>query len=282
MLLLASTSDKIQLTTSGTADIDCHASWVDGVSAITPGRNNVTISTATTTDLVASPGSSVYRTVKTITARNRHATTSNTVTLIHTDGTNAMELIKTTLAAGEALFYHEGAGFWITDVLGRNKSASYANVGTPIGSGVQVVTLASDVTNNNASANTIADVTGLSFSVVTGHMYFFDFNIVYTAAATTTGSRWSLSGPGSPTYLNYTSEYSLTTTTSTRIALVQAYDLPAASNATSAATGNNWANIYGVIQPSSDGTLIARFASEVSSSAIVAKAGSFVRYQQIT
>jgi hypothetical protein len=39
--------------------------------------------------------------------------------------------------------------------------------------------------------------------------------------------------------------------------------------------------VTGVIQPSANGTLVARFASEVSSSAIVAKAGSFVLYQQI-
>jgi hypothetical protein len=142
------------------------------------------------------------------------------------------------------------------------------------------VVLASDVTNNNASANTIADVTGLSFSVTSGKMYYFDFHVVYTAAATTTGSRWAISGP-TTTYLNYRSEYSLTTTTSTRNAMLQAYDSPAASNATSAATGNNWARVTGVIQPSANGTLVARFASEVSSSAIVAKAGSFVLYQQI-
>ena len=78
------------------------------------------------------------------------------------------------------------------------------------------------------------------------------------------------------------SEYSLTTTTSTRNAMLQAYDVPASSNATSAATGNNWAVIRGVIQPSADGTVIARFASEISSSAIVAKVNSFVRYRQIT
>lgn len=281
MLLLASTSDKIRLTTSATANIDVHASWVDGVATITPGRTNTTISTATTTDIVASPGSSVYRTVKSLVIRNRHASTSNTLTLIHTDGTNAMELIKLTLAAGWTLYYEEGAGFWITDINGRNQSAQYGNVGVSTGSGLTTVVLGSDQTNSNASANTIADVTGLSFSVVAGKTYLFGFNIIYTAAATSTGSRWSINGPGSPTYLTYESIYSLTTTTATFNAHLQAYDSPAASNATSATTGNNWAVINGVIRPSADGTLVARFASEVSSSAIVAKAGSSVRYQQL-
>lgn len=283
MLLLASTSDLIRLTTSSTANIDVHASWVDlSGTTVTPGRTNTTISTATTTTLVASPASSTYRTVKTLTVRNRHASTSNSVTLIHTDGTNAMECIKCTLAAGESLMYVEGAGFWQTDVNGLAKVANYGNVGQATGSGLSTVVLASDQTNNNGTANTIADVTGLSFSVTANNLYYFDFHIVYTAAATTTGSRWSINGPASPTYLDYRSEYSLTTTTSTRNAMLQAFDSPAACNATSAATGNNWAQITGVIQPSASGTLVARFASEVSSSAIVAKAGSFVLYQQIT
>lgn len=281
MLLLASTSDLVRLTTSGTANIDVHASYVDGIGTIAPGRLNTTISTATTTTIVDSPGSGVFRTVKSLVIRNRHASTSNTVTVIHTDGTNAMELIKVTLAAGETLYYEEAAGFWTTDVGGRNKVAQYGNVGVAVGSGMNVVVLASDVTNNNGTANTIADVTGLSFSVLAGKTYYFEFNVIYTAAATATGSRWSLNGPASPTYLCYTSEYSLTTSTTTRNAGLQAYDTPSGANATSGATGNNWAFINGVIRPSADGTLIARFASEVASSAIVAKTGSFVRYQQI-
>ena len=154
--------------------------------------------------------------------------------------------------------------------------------GTSSSGGNSSVVIESDVTNNNAVANTIADVTGLSFSVTSGKAYYFDFNIIYTAAATTTGSRWSISGPASPTYLSYRSEYTLTTTTTTRNAVLSAYDQPAASNATSGATGNNWASIYGVIQPSADGTVIARFASEVANSAIVAKSHSWVRYRQIT
>jgi len=59
------------------------------------------------------------------------------------------------------------------------------------------------------------------------------------------------------------------------------YDLPAASNATSATTAGNIAIVEGFIQPSANGTVIARFASEIASSAIVAKAGSVCYYQQI-
>lgn len=144
------------------------------------------------------------------------------------------------------------------------------------------VVLATDVTNNNASADTIANVTGLSFSVKSGHTYKFRFQIVYTSAATTTGSRWSIDGPATPTALHYQSQYSLTTTSQTINTGLSAYDLPAAANATSAATASNIAIVQGIITPSADGTVIARFASEVTSSAIVAKAGlSYLEWEEI-
>ena len=147
--------------------------------------------------------------------------------------------------------------------------------------GWNVSVLASDVTNSNASANTIADVTGLSFAVTSGNTYEFEFFGVYTAAATTTGSRWSINGPAT-TFLHYQADYSLTTTSQTSIRGSAAYDLPSASNATSAATGSNTFSVRGIIKPSANGTVIARFASEVSSSAIVAKGGMcYVKYRKL-
>ena len=153
------------------------------------------------------------------------------------------------------------------------------SVGLPVSNQLTAVVLGSDVTNNNATANTMADVTGLSFAVVTGNTYWFRFVIPYTSAATTTGSRWSVNGPGSPTLLHYTSRYTLTATTET-FNYATAYDIPAASNASSLTAGNV-AVIEGFIKPSSSGTVVARFASEVSASAIVAKAGAVVFYQQV-
>lgn len=143
------------------------------------------------------------------------------------------------------------------------------------------VVLSVDRVNNNPTLNTLQDVTGLSFAVTSGLRYWFRFRIVYTAQATTTGSRWTLNGP-TFTGLSYMSEYSLTGTTTTRNAQVIAYNSPAASNASSASTGqSNIAQIEGLILPSANGILIARFASEVANSAITAKAGSFVEYSQV-
>src|SRR3990167_2821576 len=108
MLLLASTSDLLRVVTSAAVTVDVHASWADlNSGTVTPGRTNTPITTATTTTVVASPGASTYRTVKSLYIRNRHATTACDVTVIHTDGTNAMELTKVTLSAGDTLHYDE-------------------------------------------------------------------------------------------------------------------------------------------------------------------------------
>jgi hypothetical protein len=135
------------------------------------------------------------------------------------------------------------------------------------------------VTNNNGVANTIQDVTGLSFAVTSGKTYWFKFVIPFTTAASTTGSRWAINGPTN-SFLCYNSEYTLTTTTSTRNAAVVAYDSPAASNASSSGS-SNIATIEGMILPTANGTVIARFASEVLSSAVTALAGAVVYYQEL-
>lgn len=143
------------------------------------------------------------------------------------------------------------------------------------------VFLPNDVINNNAIANTIADVTGLSFPVVANTTYQFRFVIVYSSAATTTGSRWSINGPAT-THMSYTSQYPTTATAITNNPSLAGYNLPSASNASSLTT-NNRCIIQGEIRPSADGTVIARFASEILSSAITAVASgrSYVEYQII-
>ena len=138
-----------------------------------------------------------------------------------------------------------------------------------------LVTLGSDVINNNAVANTLQDVTGLSFSVTSGTTYRFYCIIPYSSAATTTGSRWTINAPAS-TLLAYTSTYTLTATTQT-LNFAGAVAIPAASNLTSLLTGN-MCIIQGVIKPSANGTLQIRFASEVSNSAITAKAGATLEW----
>lgn len=279
MLLLTSTSDLVQLVSSAAVALEVHATYVDNAAGtITPGRANVEITTATTTTVVGSPAASTQRNVQTLLVRNAHASSVNTVTIRHTDGTTAVDVFSVTLAAGEVLQFLDGVGFQVLASTGAVKTSQNQGANAPGGAQSSAV-LSADVTNANAVANTIADVTGLSFPVTSGKKYFFRFTIQYTAAATTTGSRWAINGPGGT--MRYSSQYSLTTTSVTINEGVSAHDSPAASSASSAATGANVAIVEGFYEASATGNVIARFASEVASSAIVAKAGSVVYFHEV-
>lgn len=114
MLLLTSTNDQLQVVTEQAATIDVHATWVDtnpSTSAITPGRTNTTITTATTTSVAGSPAASTQRNIKTLHLRNKHATAASVVTVRHSDGTTVVELLKMSLLPGNALEYTDQGGF---------------------------------------------------------------------------------------------------------------------------------------------------------------------------
>lgn len=143
------------------------------------------------------------------------------------------------------------------------------------------VILPADVVSNT-SANTLTDVTNLSFNADANTTYKFKFYIVYSAAAANTGSRWTINSSQTASTLHYTSTYSLSSTSVTTNQGLSAYNLPASANATSASTGSNVAIIEGVIRLSSAGTVIARFASEVNNSAITALSNiSYVEFEKL-
>lgn len=130
MLLLTSTSDKLQVITSAAVTVDVHADWVDNLSgAITPGRTNTAITTATTTDVVASPAASTQRNIQAVSIANKHASTANTVTVQHTDGTTVVLVMKVTLAAGERLQYEDADGWSMRDAAGNIKSGLTPSTG---------------------------------------------------------------------------------------------------------------------------------------------------------
>ena len=279
MITLTQTTQILEVVTTTTAALGISVAFADiTTSGATLGDQQTLVSSATTTTILAAPEGSTQRQVKFINIFNTSGSTNVVKVSKDISGTN-YDLMKVQLASQECLQYIDGQGWCVFANTGAlktslNQGSSTVTVGT------STVVLASNVTNNNAVANTIQDVTGLSFPVTNGKTYRFKFTILYSANATTTGSRWAINGPAF-TRLNYISEYSLTTSTTTRNAQQTAYDLPAASNATSATTGSNMAIIEGVIVPAADGNVIARFASEVSANAIVALAGSLVVYQQL-
>jgi len=131
------------------------------------------------------------------------------------------------------------------------------------------------VVNNNATLNTLQDVTGLKFPVEAGKRYDFKFVIPYTAAVTTTGSRWAINGPAFSA-LHMRSSWSNGAAAET-IAYVNAYNQPAAASGTSVLSGNV-AILEGQITAAANGDVIARFASEIANSAITVQPGARVSY----
>ncbi len=280
MLILAQTTDTIQILLAGASvsALPVMATFRDVTTAdYTPGRQLTNSNGTTAVDVVSAPAASTQRVIDFINIFNPNVANAVVTVRFNLSGT-FFTLQTVTLAQNERLSYQEGHGWTVYTTAGAIKTS--LNQGTnSVSTGNSRVVLGSDVINNNAVANSIADVTGLSFPVVTGQRYGFRFQIAYTAAATTTGSRWALQGPAT-SQLIIASNYSLTTTSRTFNEAV-GYDLPAASSASSANTTGNTAFIRGTILPAADGTVIARFASEIASSAITAKAGSFVDYWTI-
>lgn len=136
--------------------------------------------------------------------------------------------------------------------------------------------LGADVVNANAVANTLADVTGLSAALATGKTYRVRAWIVYTAAASSTGARFALAGPAGTL-----AAQSWTPAGSTSIVGNNHNAYNGGAPASGSLTGNNLAVVEAMLTTTAAGDLIVRFSSEVASSAITVKAGSFIEFQEV-
>lgn len=191
MLLLTSTSDKIQLITGSAGAIDVHTDYADlAAGVVTTGRLNTKPTTATTTDIVASPAASTSRNVKSIYAQNVHASTSNLCTIQHTDGTNVVVLESVTLAPGERIQFVEGQGFTQFDAAGLPK------VNPAIIAG-QLLTARLGATVSN-STTTAAKITGLDLALPVG-TWVFEYWLRFQSSLATTGPKLSVNHSGTVT-----------------------------------------------------------------------------------
>jgi hypothetical protein len=279
MIILNST-DKIEVILGGnvtTRQLECFASYRDTTSTtIVAGCTASNTNNTTAINLVPSPSASVNRIIDYLSIYNADSVSSTVTVRFNVSGTPYI-LTSASLYPGEKLEYQEGIGFRSLTSAGALKQSnrlSYNNI-----TGINSVVLTADRINNNVTANTIADITGLSFSVTSGKTYWFRFVIPFTSASNSTGSRFSINGAATSS-LHYESQYSLTGSTMTINQGLGTYDSPASCNITSNLTGNI-AIIEGVATFSASGTLIGRFASEVSNSAITARQGSVVFYKQL-
>lgn len=107
-IILKSTSESLELLSSSSADLDYQINWADIVlaSGATPGSSEGKITSATTTTIIAAPSASTYRLIKSITVKNIHASTANTVTFKKDISATEYQLTGAiTLQAGESVTY---------------------------------------------------------------------------------------------------------------------------------------------------------------------------------
>jgi|SRR5579862_7519417 len=126
MIILASTSDLVKVITGSALNLDVHASYLDfNGTAVTPGAQDTNISTATTTTVVSSPGSSVQRNIKTLTFHNKDASNSNLITIEHVSSTGPTTVVlhAITLPAGYT-FSTDGVNWLLLDANGNQVVSS--------------------------------------------------------------------------------------------------------------------------------------------------------------
>ena len=233
MLLLTSTSDIIRVVTGSAASVAVHASYIDNnAGTITPGRTNTAaITTATTTTVVASPGSGIQRNVKYLGFENNSPTASTTVTVQHFDGTTSVDLIAVTLLAGEDLVM-SSTGDWMHH---DSNGADYAyNIPATANSG-PANTIAETFDRNLANTNSTIGAGGTLFLqaiYLTAGQLVSNITMVSatTAAATTTNLFFALySGASSPALLAQSANqgaYTWTANTSKTLAMSTPYRVP--------------------------------------------------------
>jgi len=280
MIILSTTSEVLRIKLAGavtTNELYCIASFRDNTDPdILPDSNMVRSNGTTAATLVGSPASGAKRLVEDMHIFNGD-TASAAVTVEKYDDTTAYPIFVATLGVGEKIEFQSANGFKVVTNNGSIKTS--LNQGTsPVTSGENIAVLASSVVNNNAVANTMEDVTGLSFAVTSGNKYYFRFVIVYSVAATTTGGRFSIN---TPAFTQLTYRYDIPTSATARtLGNYVTADQPATSVTASGQT-LNVVTIEGFIVPSANGTVIARHASELAATAITTEGGlSFVRWQQ--
>jgi hypothetical protein len=171
-------------------------------------------------------------------------------------------------------------------MLWRNGSLFYGRIGgatvalfTPAAASIiYAVRSPADVTNSTVDP---ADITGLSFSVLANKDYFFEAQLIFQTAATTTGIALGVNAPSTPTSIATVGQIAQATGVLSGFFINNnGYVGPTPDVA--AANTSYPAFLRGVLQNgASAGTFSVRLASEVGGSVVRVKAGSVLRWQQL-
>lgn len=128
--LLTSTNDSLEVVSTTTASTACTANFVDiTTSAFTPGSNQVTISTATTTSLVSAPAASTQRQVKSIHCRNQGSTQQTIAVQKDVSATNYLLTPAIVLNGGESFTMDSTGQVMQYDGSGRPQQVTQTQTG---------------------------------------------------------------------------------------------------------------------------------------------------------
>lgn len=275
MFNLTATTDKVQLTTSAACSVDVHASWADLSSGtVTPGRTNTTISTATTTDIVAAPASSTQRTIQFLAIRNKHASSPVDVTVIFDQNGTDFELHKETLNAGEALEYLEGVGFF-----------RLAAAGSGFGD-ILERTIDSDQTGTDVNTAQQWFPTNGAVAVEAGVVYEMDGRLNITRAAGTTSHTTGLlfAGTATLTYISWTAHVTsadVETNSNANVTTARVATNTTIKAASTSATEAYVIKVDGFVKINAAGTFIPQFIySAAPGGAPTIRTGSHFRLQK--
>lgn len=192
MLMLANTTDKLQLVTDAASAIDSVVHWGDySAGSVTLGRSLTAIASATTTDIVAAPAASTVRKIKAGTWRNKGAGVNNVTVVYDANGTD-YEMHKESLNPGDCLQYNEAVGFFVTrandldllyrvidaDGTGANNNSAQPWFPSAGGVTVQAATLYvfEGLLHISRSAGVTSHTTGMGFG---GTATITAFNAIY-------------------------------------------------------------------------------------------------------
>jgi hypothetical protein len=138
------------------------------------------------------------------------------------------------------------------------------------GDGVLRVALGTEYTN---STTTLTDVSGLSFAVVAGVAYEFNFMLAWRCAATTaSGIGLSINGPAQDRLVWATDI--ATSATARTLRQSNAYNDPTSVTVALSSTLSNWAHQRGVVRPTANGTLQLRARAGTAGSLATILAGA--------